>query len=408
MRQIRLDLEPLQKVLGAMGSPHLEIPVISVAGTNGKGSVCAFLESIMNVKGLSTGLYTSPHFKNPMERIKYRSRISPGSYSEISSKIRLAEYKTGEKLTEFEFSTAAAILCFYIKKCSLSIMEAGMGGRLDATNVCLNKRVAVITSIDIDHSEFLGKTKEGIAREKAGIITGPVPVIDASGTQAVEQEADKKKAPVKKYGRDFTARNIKKKENDGFYCFDYVSGEVEIKGLTPALRGYHQCINASVAAAAAMESGFDVSSDDIREGLKRACLKGRLQVINLPEGKTAVLDTAHNPAACRAVAEFIRHYLPPESRLFTVIGVLKDKDYREMMDILEEVSYKIFTFTPPSERGLEGRKLAGVCRNAGSCGTFKEAYDSAQKMMRPGETLLVCGSFISVAEALDTFKVKNE
>ncbi len=405
MRKIRLDLEPLKKVLTDMGSPHLEIPVISVAGTNGKGSVCAFLDSIMDKKGLKTGLYTSPHFRNLLERIKCgRRSISSGIYSQLEDRIHAAEEKSGEKLTEFEFSTAAAILYFNMEKCDLNIMETGMGGRLDATNVCLNKKAAVITSIDIDHSEFLGETKEEIAKEKAGIITNSAPVIDASGTDAVEREAVRKGAPVKKYGRDFDALNIKKAGDNGLFSFDYISGKVEIKELIPSLRGIHQCCNAAAAVAAAFESGFSVSEDDIRNGLKDVCLQGRLQFIGLPDGKTAILDTAHNPAACRSVAEFVRQHLPPERRLFTVAGMLKDKKYREMMAILEQVSYKIFTFTPPSERGLEGKKLAGFGSGARGFETFKEAYGAVLEIMQPGEAMLVCGSFASVSAALDALR----
>ena len=406
MREIRLNLKPLGKVLDILGSPHLKIPVISVAGTNGKGSVCAFMESILKAAGITPGLYTSPHLIHIRERIRIGSEIPPEEYNRLAGKISLAEDQAGEKLTEFEKVTSLAILYFFEKGCPLSIMETGMGGRFDASNICERKIASIITSVDIDHSSFLGNTREDIAKEKGGIIKKNVPVIDGSFTRSIKKKALQLSAPRFEPGRDFNILDIKKEE-DGFYSFTYVSNKIRLKKLRPSLRGSHQCFNAALASAAAEAVNINISAAQIRKGINSAFLPGRLEYLNIGEEKKLILDCAHNPAACRRLADFFKQQ--KERGLYTVMAVFKDKDYAPMIRSVEEVSKKIFTFTLPSDRGLAGDILA---REGGekveNRGSLSEAFSAALNASLPGESILACGSFKTVSGVMEIVKNKHE
>ncbi len=380
-----------------LGSPHETLPVISVAGSNGKGSACNFLSSILSESGIRTGLYTSPHIFRYAERIKIDGEeISRRDFRETLRRVREAERNTGESLSVFEKLTAAALMHFSGSRCVYSVMEAGLGGRLDATNLCGNKNISLITSISLEHTRILGSSVEDISREKAGVIRPGYPVIDGSGTPYIRESAISAGSRVYTYGREFKTAGVRS-SGGGEYTYDLFMGKKVINDISPGMRGEHQVLNSALAAAAALVLG--IGEEEVRRGIVHAKNPGRLDIFDMGEEKRFIVDAAHNPAGIRVLDGYIRSYFPG-SRVFLIIGLYRDKDYVRMAEILDETVFRAWTLAPDRERSLPARELSGVFTDASEAGSFSEAAAAALDGMERGDVLLACGSLSIVKPAL--------
>lgn len=400
MVKYRFQIEQLKEVLNELGSPHLKIPVISVAGTNGKGSVSGLIQGILTGLGKKTGLYTSPHIFKFTERIIIDNKPIPlFRLKAILREIRLAERKTGCSLTKFELLTALAIKYFFEEDCDFSVMEAGLGGRLDATNVCENKIVSVITPVSIEHVQYLGKTLRKIALEKAGIIKPRATLVDASGVEDVRRTGKDKNCRVYTLGIEYNIKEVRPVK-EGKYAFTYVNKKLKIKDVLPALNGRHQLFNTATAITAVSALGFNDPSG-IKHGIKDVKIPGRMEIFKLPYNKRLVVDAAHNPSGMNVVRDFIQEWKPVSSKLYLIMGVYEDKDCELMSRIIEPLIEKVWTFTPEDNRALDAGKLAGFFKQTGKpVRNYETAYKEALTEMKENDWLLACGSFSVVRPAL--------
>lgn len=332
---IHLGLHRIRTMMEALGNPNLEFPALHVAGTNGKGSVAAMSESILRHGGWKTGLYTSPHLIRIEERIQVNGRqISPRALARLTTEIQKEELGLLQRgaldrpLTFFELITAAAFLCFAQSKVDIAVVEVGLGGLLDATNIIV-PRACVITGISYDHQNFLGNTLAQIAKEKAGIIEPGIPVISGcrreSARRVILQKAHAVRSPIFEIERD---------------CRIQVEGEIDGRAIislhTPArdylhmhlsLAGEHQARNAALAVMAVeLMKGFPVPQAAFRRGLASTIWPGRLDSYRFP--RRTLLDGAHNPEGAQCLREFLSRHR--ESEIHLVFAALRDKDIRRM------------------------------------------------------------------------------
>jgi dihydrofolate synthase/folylpolyglutamate synthase len=397
-------LENTHKLAALAANPQEKLRFIHVAGTNGKGSTCAMLESIYRAAGLRVGLFTSPHLVSFRERIQVNRQLIPES--EIVRLVEefqplLKQFPGDNHLTLFEAVTVMALKFFAEQKCDLVIWETGLGGRLDATNI-VTPLVSVITNIAFDHQQWLGDTLEKIAAEKAGIIKTRIPVVTAvdepSALAAIEKIAKEKNAPLTKVGQASRLSPIKKEKSE--------------TGATPVLPlpGEHQKINAALALAMVevLQKQIPVAEEKIREGLANVNWPGRLQLIEKPDGQKFLLDGAHNVASAKVLREALEKNFPTKERTL-ILGVLQDKDWREICELLAPLVAKIFTVPVASERSANPKELAEVCRAANPaaeifvCDSLKDAFEkSGSRGRSPHQNfVVVTGSLYLVGEALE-------
>ncbi|MDA8087438.1 MAG: bifunctional folylpolyglutamate synthase/dihydrofolate synthase [Nitrospiraceae bacterium] len=419
---IKLGLENTRGLLAALGNPERAFRCIHVAGTNGKGSTSADIASILGAAGKRTGLFTSPHLLNFTERIKIDGEEITGEETvrlalEVKEVIGKAEALRDLKPTFFEFVTAMALLEFRLRGVEWAVLETGMGGRLDSTNVVVPE-VSVITPVGIDHREFLGQTLGEIAFEKAGIIKPGVPVVlgpqkeDALGV--FEETAGKNSSSLYLYGRDYTA-SIMESTAAGV-TFDYTCttgpGEpcLSHSGLFSPLAGDYQAANAAAAVMAVQVSGVgkDIQGFDedlfVREGLKRAALPGRLELVGC--GPEIRLDGAHNPEAARALAGALSGlFLAGGRRLVLVLGIMGDKDMDGIMGALLPLAWKTIFTAPAYGRAARPADLKDRARALGfhktlfTASTVARAIAKAKGFARPEDLIVITGSFYTAGEA---------
>ncbi|HUX10443.1 MAG TPA: folylpolyglutamate synthase/dihydrofolate synthase family protein, partial [Terriglobia bacterium] len=354
----KFGLEPIQAILQALGHPERRYPTAIVAGTNGKGSTSAMLAAILERSGYRTGLYSSPHLVRVNERIRVNGR-------ELSDDDFIAAFTAVHNAVEdlvraqalphrpsfFEYLTAVAFEYFARAAVDFAVLEVGMGGRLDATNVT-DASVAVITNVDLDHQEFLGDTLTAIAAEKAGVIKPGRPVISGCEHPEVRDVVRRKcsEAGVEliETGGLEAASNLF--HLDGRYGFDLRMEECALPGINLQMAGRFQVRNAIAAAAAATRlarAGFRISPESIREGLQAASWPGRLEVIR--QRPLILLDGAHNPAAAREVAGFIQRH-GEGRRLRLVYASMRDKAIGEITQILFPLAHTVFLTRPDLDR----------------------------------------------------------
>ena len=368
---MKLGLDNTLRLAKLAGNPQRKLRFIHVAGTNGKGSVCAMLESIYRAAGLRVGLFTSPHLVSFTERLQVNRR--PISQEEVGREVeRLQEWieaqGTEAQPTFFEAVTIMALDYFSRQKCDLVVWETGLGGRLDATNI-VTPLASVITNVQLDHQQWLGDTVAEIAREKAGIIKVGVPALTASDDPAalavIAEIAQSRQAPLTLIGRE----------------------QIEDAGrFELSLAGEHQKINAALAVgiARALGSVIPLSESTIAKGLKTTEWAGRLQTIERSNGQTILLDGAHNPAGARTLAAALSESCRrPKPAL--ILGTMRDKDYATICAILAPLASKIFLSQMDSERGADPQVLAALCRETNSaapavvCGGVEEALQRAER-----------------------------
>ncbi len=374
-------------------------PIITVGGTNGKGSVCAMLESILHAAGYRVGCYTSPHLLHYNERVRIAKQQA--NDTELCAAFAEIEQARGEtSLTYFEFGTLAAMQCFIAHKVDVAILEVGLGGRLDAVNV-FDSDCAVIASVDIDHTDYLGDTREKIAFEKAGIFRGGKVAICADNDVplAMTQYAEKIGAQLWRIGSEFS---FTPHQNQ----WDYRS-KLNARGSLPypALRGAFQLNNASAALAAldVLKDRLPVSMEAVRRGLGEVQLAGRFQFV--PGKPTLILDVAHNPQAARSLAQNLAG-MPACPHTYAVFAMLKDKD---MAGVAKAFGSHIDTWLVAgiaTPRGASAAELVQALRQAGAGGemlsfdNIAEAVSYAYKAAGENDRIIAFGSFHTVAEVM--------
>ena len=398
---IKLGLEPVLEVLARLSRPQDRYRTVHIGGTNGKGSTAAMAASVLQAAGHRVGLYTSPHLVDFRERITVNGVHIAGP-DVIALTDRLREAARPSALTFFEFTTAMAFQCFAEAGVDVAVVEVGMGGRFDATNV-LTPGVSVITNVALDHQEYLGGTVEAIAFEKAGIIKPRVPLVagrlspeaaDVIGRIAVERNA-----PLYRWGREFRA------DGDPVTGFHYDGLTARYRDLACPLPGAHQLENAACALAALElmdDRHHPVSEPAIRAGLGGTRWEGRLEIVE--QAPTVLLDGAHNPAAGEALAGYLSTYRRghPAARVILVIGMMRDKDregfFRSLMPLADDV---ILTQAqvPRASTVRELTDLAQPWHAASQARVLPaDALALARRLATPDDLICVTGSLMLVGE----------
>ena len=401
---IDMGLDRVKAVAERMGL-KFDCPVITVAGTNGKGSTCAMLEAILMEAGYRTGVYTSPHLVHFEERCRVRGDIvSAADLIANFARVESARSQNGDEisLTYFEFTTLAILQLLADAKLDVVILEVGLGGRLDAVNI-LDADCAVITSVDLDHMEFLGSDRESIGFEKAGIMRAgkPVVVSDPVPPQSVLDHAASLGADLWRFGEDFNFSGDKLQ-------WSWAGRGRRYAGLAyPALRGANQLVNASgvLAALTALRDLLPVTAQSVRNGLSMVELPGRFQII--PGQPALVLDVAHNPHSVAALTENLdaMGFYPCTHAVF---GAMADKDVAPMLARVGPLVDKWYFTDLPTPRAATGEALqakwqAGNTRADATANAYKtpeSALAAAVKAANPADRIVVFGSFYTVGGIL--------
>ncbi len=406
-----MGLERIIRLLTALGEPHQRFRSIHIAGTNGKGSTAAYIASVLREAGVRAGLYTSPHLNRFTERISISgSEILPGQVARYVEQLLSIIQSSGPDFTPtyFEVTTALAFAYFADEDVDYAVVEAGLGGRLDATNV-LVPEMSIITNVALEHTEYLGDSVEEVAREKGGIIKSGVEVVTAETDPRVlgvlEEICLSRESRLIRIGREIEAGSIHMKRPEGFRIFDYRGEEHQWKGLATHLLGAYQVKNAALALGALeglMRKGLEVPETAIREGLSNARWPGRMEVISLDP--YLILDGAHNPHAVHVLLESLKQDLSYR-RLIVVIGVLDDKDIQGVVTPLLSCADTMILTRPRYFRGANPEVLAGQIQTSHTDIYVKmgipDAIDHAVSLHEPGDLILVTGSLYTVGEARD-------
>jgi dihydrofolate synthase/folylpolyglutamate synthase len=397
---IKLGLGTTRNILKGLGNPQNRFASIHVAGTNGKGSIAAGIASVLKAAGYRVGLYTSPHLVRFNERIQVNGReISNKQVVEAYNAVRSVHHGSREP-TFFEFATAMALYTFCEQHVDWAVIETGMGGRLDATNI-VQPAVSVISNISLEHKFYLGNTIAEIAAEKAGIIKRGVPVVTAAkqkpALQTITSIARSRRAPLFLLGRDF---RVRRNPNGGF---SYYGLEHSWKDLATSLIGRHQVDNAAVALAVCeilIQKGTAVGEDEVRRGMRSIQWPGRLEIA--AENPTIILDGAHNLVAARTLAEFLKTRMAAR-RIVMVLGMLDDKPYRAMLQTLAPLADRLVLTRPVIDRALEPQALfeaaKGLQENIDILPDVPSAVKHAVEIARPDDGVCIAGSLYVVGEA---------
>jgi dihydrofolate synthase/folylpolyglutamate synthase len=425
----KLGLSNTFKLAALAGNPQNRLRFIHVAGTNGKGSTCAMLESIYRAAGLRVGLFTSPHLVAFGERIQVNRRVisqrdtarlvgemrsllqegwgtaanqasASGSAPQPGAVGLANPHSSAEHPTFFEVVTVMALRYFAVQECDLVIWETGLGGRLDATNI-VTPLASVITNIQYDHQKWLGETLASIAAEKAGIIKHRIPVLTATDAaealQMIAETARRQAAPL---------TTLSPAEMD----------PPPLSTLQLPLPGQHQRLNAAVAVATvrALAGQIPVDDDTIRAGLCRVRWAGRLQLVTRPTGQKILLDGAHNVGGAGILAAAMKEYFPSAAPTL-VLGILRDKDWPGMCEILAPRAGRILLVPVPSERSATPQELAAACRRANPGAQVIECASMGEALKKTAKDRLVTigGSLYLIGEAMELLhlspaKVDNE
>lgn len=398
---IKLGLDTIRSLLAALGNPQNRFRAVHVAGTNGKGSVASALSTILTLSGNRTGLFTSPHLVRFNERIQVDGRqILDGEVADGYQAIKGA-FPGGREPTFFEVNTAMALAEFARQKVDWAVIETGMGGRLDATNV-IRPALSVITNISLEHKMYLGGTVAKIAAEKAGIVKERIPVVTGvkqpSALRVVEAAAKAAHAPVYLLGRDFSYR---RNRTEG--TFDYRGLDATMRGLRTGLAGDFQTVNATLVCAACealRRSGVGIEEEHIRRGLAENRWPGRLEKAG--DRPMILLDGAHNLAAARALASYMKDDLAGRS-ITLVCGILDDKPFEKILADLCKTAVRVILTRARIDRALPPEKLAPVARRFVSDVTLIEdvagAVAHARDTTPETDVIVIAGSLYVVGEA---------
>ncbi len=425
---IKLGLQNIQRLLAALGDPQRAYPAVHIGGSNGKGSTAAFLASILGAAGYRVGLYTSPHLLDFTERLRVDGRAATeGEVLALTAEVKAAADRLFGPLpasgdsglgtrdpgpaakaaypTFFEFTTAMAFLHFARKGVRMAVVEVGLGGRFDATNV-LDPLVAIVTNISLEHQEYLGRTVAAIAGEKAGIVKPGGAVVTASedpeALAVIEAACRERGAALHRVQAEVKlARAANGLEGQRFTA---ATRRRECGELRIPLLGGHQVLNAATAllAAEGLEArGLAVGADAVRRGLAAARWPGRLQIVG--RDPLIILDGAHNPAGAVALRDFLRDRRATFDRLFLVFGVLRDKDWEGMLSALGPHAHQVILTRPEGDRAALPWDLAAADRYCAKLDIREHVGDAitlARAAAAPRDAVLITGSLFTVAAAL--------
>lgn len=399
-------LQRTRALLDLLGGPDRQYPIVHIAGSKGKGSTATYLASIGRAAGIRAGLYTSPHLHTFRERIAIDGMpVDEVCFAELAFSCHRAIERLEQdapelgRVTAFELLTAMGLLAFAETSCQLAVVEVGLGGTFDATNV-VHPKVCIITHLDLEHTQILGESLAEIATNKAGIIESAVPVVTiehrAEAMQVIEATAERLNAPLLVSGRDFQT-------NGGWRSFVWEDSAHCIKYLRTGMAGPHQLENAALAIAAWQQLGpLGISASDavIRKGLARATLPGRFERVAV-DGQRWILDGAHTPVAAAALAtEILEEIGAP---VFTIAGLLNDKHPDPYFHALAPAVSELIVTEPHSPRALDANGLVLIARTAISQVTPSSNLEDAMRVARirviPGEPILITGSLVLIAEA---------
>lgn len=372
---IKLGLANMRLLLGELGEPQDTLAIFHVAGTNGKGSVCALLDALLRGSGRRTGLYTSPHLVDFRERIRVDGgKISPEAVAEGLTRIREISSGWDRQPTYFEVVTALALLHFAAEKCEAVVLETGMGGRLDATNAVL-PLVSVITPIGMDHRQWLGNTVAEIAQEKAGIIKPGIPVVsaaqDPAAAEVLQEQASRLNAEL-----TFVERPL--------------------EDIPVRLRGAHQKANAALALEAIAQAGISLDEAAVREAFENVQWPGRFQIID----QRIVLDGAHNPHAAQNLTRNWREFFGQQQAV-VILGALEDKDYPVIIEKLEPIASEFYFVPVKNSRSATPEQLTAACMIPHT------VFPSVAEALTASRGLtLVTGSLFLVGEAMGVLGIE--
>lgn len=411
---MKFGLDNIRKLMSVFHNPQDSFRSVHVAGTNGKGSTSAMIESILRTAGIRTGLFSSPHLISFTERIRIDGEeITEKDVVALAGEVRAAAEKIGDfSPTFFEVVTTMAFLHFRKAGVEWAVIETGLGGRLDATNIIMPE-AAVITRIGLDHCEFLGKTLGEIASEKAGIIKDGVPVVSAAqeapAMQVIEKKAKEKDSPLFTYGDSF-ASELTSETFEGT-SFRY-SGERHNRDFALPLAGRHQMINASMAVKTAeiLMGKYPGMKCDIGKGLSTVRWPGRMEMVN--DAPPVLIDGAHNPQAALALSRYLKEVaLSRYKRIVLVIGVMGDKDIEGILGPLLPVASEMIFAAPAYGRSARPERLAALAAAKGYSSlvapSVADAVKKAVEICLPGDLVVVTGSFYTIGEAKEFFGNKG-
>ena len=353
----------IRELLRRLGDPQKDLKFIHVAGTNGKGSVCACLASVLESAGYRVGLNTSPHLERFHERIRVNGEeISDADLGTVLEQVRPAAEAIAEYPTEFELITAAAFLHFKRKRCDIIVLETGLGGALDASNIIDAPELAVLTAMGMDHAAILGPMLRDVAAAKAGVIKSGGTVVSRGGCPEADQVFRRtcRERGAALTELDLSRLTVRTLSLDGA-CFDFTPWE----GLEIPLAGAYQAENAALALTALerlREKGWRIPEEAVRRGFAAVHWPGRFEVLG--RDPVFLLDGAHNAHGMRATVESLKTLLP-EKRLVLLLGVLADKDAGEMLDLLVPLAERVFVLRPDSPRALEPEALCALLAERG-------------------------------------------
>lgn len=396
-------LDRIRELCSGLGNPQDKLKFIHVTGTNGKGSVCAMLNSVLCEAGYKVGLYTSPYVREFNERMRINGEnISNDTLARITERVKAVAEKMQDSPTEFELITAIAFEYFLEEGCQVVILEVGMGGRLDATNIIDAPLLSIITGVAIDHTAFLGDTVEKIASEKAGIIKkNSVTLYGGENSCAEAIIADEcKKMQSILCKTDYSKLKIRSMDLDGS-LFDYRSRET----ISISMLGAYQPRNAAIVLDAIDNLsgiGLKVSEEDVRSGLAKAKWPARFEIIkNEP---LVIFDGAHNPHGIDAAVESIKDYFG-NKKVTVISGVLRDKDYHKIAESITQVASCVYTITPSNPRALSAEEYAEIYIKSGissiPCPSIEEAMKKAMKQAKNDNTAVFClGSLYTYCEII--------
>ena len=407
-------LDSIRELLHRLGDPQKELRFVHIAGTNGKGSVSAYIASVLMCAGYRVGRYLSPVIFEYREKIQINNRcISKAAMCRYVQQIREICGKMVEEgmhhPTPFEVETAMCFLYFRDKKCDVVVLETGMGGLEDATNIVENTQVAVITSVSLDHMKFLGNTLTGIARQKAGIIKKGCMVVSASQKREVlsviREQAQAKDCPLRVMEPECITKATYgiRKQRFSYKEFD----KIEI-----TLAGKYQIENAATALEAVLalrEWGYRLSEEQIRKGFLSTVWPGRFTVIG--KAPVFVVDGAHNEDAARRLAESVEFYFT-NKRIIYIMGVLKDKEYEKIISCTHALADEIITVTPPNaQRALSAYELAQAVRlvhpRVTAADSLEEAVEMSHLLASKEDVIVAFGSLSFMGRLIEIMRDKT-
>ncbi len=397
----RPGLTRIKELLSLLGNPEKNFQVIHVAGTNGKGSFCAMLETILRAAGYKTGLFTSPYIEHFEERIRVGGEnIKKDELADIVEYVSGFCKKMSDLPTEFELISAIGFEYFKRKKVDIAVVECGMGGRLDSTNVFENPILSVITGISLDHTQFLGNTIEEIAKEKAGIIKSNVPVL-YGGTDLITEKIIHETA--KKNNCLFFKKDISKLKTIEYSLEKTVFSYKNYSNISLSLLGTYQPENAASVIEAyeiLKNQGLRLTDDNLRTGLSNVKWKGRFEL--LQKNPTVIFDGAHNEEGVSAAVTAARLYFK-NTKAIVISGVMRDKNYKKIASEISKIAKTVFTVAPDNPRAIDAVSYANeylsLGINAVPCQSFDQAVSSALDLSEKQAIPILCmGSLYSYAQ----------